>query len=273
MRILSWDIETSPIIAPVWGLWQNDIYYEHVLCNWHIICASAKWLGEDEVISIHPFNQRSCKVTFSNDWHNDYFLVARIHQLLSEADVLVAHNGDRFDLKKFNARALFHGFDPIPPIPSIDTLKVAKKHFKFDSNRLDYLGEFLGLGRKMSTPKGLWLDAIRGEEYSLHDPSTKRIKEITKKQKKAIKIMSEYCDEDVRLLEKVYLRLRPYMTNHPNRNIFNDDDIDICPSCGSEGLIKRGFAVSRTGKKQRYKCSDCATWCSAKKSIKNINIR
>jgi predicted RNA-binding Zn-ribbon protein involved in translation (DUF1610 family) len=268
MKILIWDIETSPIIAPVWGLWQQDIYHDNILVDWYIICASFKWLGDMDVgwVSLLDSPKR-----FRKNHRDDYLIVKTLHKILSEADVLVAHNGDKFDLKKFNARAIIHGFPPLAPPVTVDTLKVARQHFKFDSNRLDYLGEFLGFGKKMNTPKGLWLRAIRAEELKYS-----KIKKVDKErmiaeQVEAIETMVEYCNRDVELLEDVYIKLRPYMTNHPNVNILTEKD--NCPTCGSSEIIRRGFRFTRTGAKQRFRCSDCGTWSASGKNVLKANIR
>lgn len=233
MKILLWDIETWPITATTWDLWpRNGLDHKNILNDWGIICAAWKWLGEKPVHAqwispLHP--------------NNDIDVIKALHKVLSEADVLVAHNGDEFDLKKFNARAIKHGLPPLPPIKTIDTLKVAKKYFNFTSNRLDYLGGFLGVGRKIPTHFGMWLDIMKGDAESLAR-------------------MVKYNKQDVRLLEDVYLKLRPFMTDHPNENLFNV--VDVCPVCGGKKFKKQGFKYTRQGAKQQYQClaDKCHAW-------------
>lgn len=265
MRIFYWDLETSPLIAPVWSLWQNDVYYDHVIMPWHIISAAYSW-NDENVIGI--------RTSHGLQPDKDKELVKKLHKQISKADILVAHNGDKFDLRKFNTRAVFHGLPPIPPIKTVDTLKVAKKYFKFDSNRLDYLGEFLGLGRKIDNPKGLWLRAIASEIIANPHLKKKEKEKVWKDQEEAIKQMDIYCQGDVELLRNIYKKLRPYIQNHPNANVIEESaGEDVCPNCSSDSLHKRGFHFTRTGAKQRYKCNDCGAWSSAKTAVRSANLR
>lgn len=250
-KILIWDIETSPIVAAVWGLFNQNINYESIIDEWYIICAAWKWADSKEVETSSVLD---CKTRFKKDHKDDYHVVRKLHKVLSEADVLVAHNGDKFDLKKFNARALYHGFKPIPPIPTIDTLKVARKHFKLTSNRLDYIGQHLGVGKKVDTPKGLWMDVIRGSS-------------------EAVETMVKYNVGDITLLEDVYLKLRPFMTNHPNMNVLQYGEHDRCPNCGSFEIRKEGFLYTRLAKKQRYKCKSCGAYSCEGKNQKRVALR
>ena len=126
-----------------------------------------------------------------------------------------------------------------------DAVKAARKHFMFTSNKLDYLAQFLGVGRKMDTPKGLWKRALLGDGQA-----------ITK--------MVQYCKRDVGILEKVYLKLRPHITGHPNLALLNQDDPYFrCPNCNSTHVIKRGFKNTRTRRYRQYQCLDCGAYPTA----------
>lgn len=244
-RVLEWDIETSEMIVKAFQL-SNDGYinYSSILQDWYIFCAAWKWGSADKVYStsildfdtFKPFSETGI-VRYPDI---DKGVVVKLHSVLSMADVVVGHNSDRFDLKKFNARAVFHGLPPIPPIIQVDTLKIAKQHFKFTSNRLDYLGDFLGVGHKYSTPKGLWDKCLMGDI-------------------KALKTMRTYNKRDVTLLHDVYQILRPYAPARANYNLFKDTD-SLCPSCGSGNIEGRGHRYTRSGKMQRYFCIDCRGW-------------
>jgi len=241
MKILHWDIETAPMVVATWGLFNQNIGHDAILHDWWMICAAWRWHGTKKIETVSVLDDPE---RFAEDHTDDYEVTRRLHEVLSKADVLVGHNGDNFDLKKFNARAVYHGFDPLPPIATVDTLKVARKHFKISSNRLDYLGTFFGVGQKVSTPKGLWLRALDGD-------------------KKAIKTMVNYNKGDIRLLNDVYDKLLPWMDKHPNRNLFLDDEglAMVCPKCGSHNLTKQGTRIStRLGTRQQYKCGDCGGW-------------
>jgi hypothetical protein len=241
MKILYWDIETAPMVVATWGLFNQNIGYDAIIKDWYMICAAWRWHGTKkiETVSLLDDSER-----FALDISDDYEVTRKLHEVLSEADVLVGHNGDAFDLKKFNARAIYHGFDPLPPIATVDTLKVARKHFKISSNRLDYLGTFLKCGAKVSTPKGLWMRALKGE-------------------KAAIKTMVKYNKGDIVLLQNVYDKLLPFINNHPNYNLFSDNLEPVCPKCGSFNMTKQGTRVAtRLGKRQQFKCSDCGGWAT-----------
>lgn len=231
MKILLWDLETLPIIATTWGLWKPNLSHDNIIEDSSIVCAAWKDLDADEV--------HTAAVNIKHP-RNDKALVKKVRDVLSTADVLVAHNGDKFDLKHLNARLVFHGLAPLPPLRTVDTLKVARRYFRFTSNRLDYLGKHLGLGAKLHTDYSLWL----------------RI--LLEKDPKALASMVTYNAQDVKLLEAVYLKLRPFMTNHPNQRLCNGES---CPICGQDQCLqKRGFRINKLSKAQAYQCQACGGW-------------
>jgi len=177
MRVLIYDIETSPNIGWFWRAgYKLNISPENITKERAIICVSYKWLGEDQVYNL-AWDKDQC----------DRFLIQQFIEVMNEADVLVAHNGDRFDLKWIKTRALKHGLtNMLIDYASVDTLKLAKKKFNFNSNRLDYIAKYLGFEGKIKTSIGLWTDIV------------------FKKDAQALKDMITYCDEDVRQLENVY---------------------------------------------------------------------
>ena len=227
-RILLYDIETQPILAFVWELWETDVI--KVVEPWEIICFSYKWLGERDV---HVVSIPMVKT--------EKRLIGELWKLLNEADIVIAHNGDNFDNKKTFAKFVEFGFNPPKPFKTVDTLKVARKYFKFYSNRLDSLGEYLGLGRKVKTGGfDLWDKCMKGD-------------------KKAWRLMEKYNKQDVILLEKVYYKLRPFIKQHPNLNMFKETN-HSCPNCGSKNMQRRGYSYSRTTKYQRWQCQSCFSW-------------
>ncbi len=248
MNILLWDVETAPIVAAVWGLYNQDIHHDSIIEDWFIICASWKWLHKKKIHSVSLLGDER---RFKANHKDDYYVIETLHKILSKADVLVAHNGDAFDLKKFNSRAIYHGFKPIPPPKTVDTLKEARKNFKFTSNRLDYLGQHLGVGKKIDTPKGLWMRALRGV-------------------KSAIKTMVVYCNGDIKILEEIYLKLKPWMANHPNYNVYVNEEDQKCPNCGGYDLRQEGHRFTKTGKKKRFSCRSCGKWSSSGKNVEDF---
>ena len=247
MKVLIFDIENAPNVVYTWGRYEQDVI--DVVEDWYILSFSYKWLGSktSTVRGLPNFS------LFKSDKHNDRELVKELWRLFDEADVIVAHNGNSFDIKKCRARFLFHGMKPPSPFKSIDTKLVAKRYFRFDSNKLDELGRQLGLGRKVHHDGfEMWKGCMAGEM-------------------KWWKKMLYYNKQDVALLEKVYLKLRPYIEGHPNSNVFNGTSHN-CPNCGSVNTHRRGTATTRTLSYSRFQCQDCGSWSrgSVEKKVKVI---
>lgn len=247
-KVLIYDIETTHNIVASFDLRDEYTPHTNIIAERYIVCAAWRWLGESKV---HTVSVLDNPVLYRKDPHNDKHVVQTLHQLLSEANVLVAHNGDKFDLKYIETRALFHGLSPLPPLATIDTYKIAKSRFKFNSNRLDYLGRFLGFGGKKSTPAGLWLDVLKGDKH-------------------AVKTMVDYNKRDVTLLESVFHKLRPFVPNHINRQLFGLNK--GCPRCGSTHVQSRGThkAISRVY--QRWQCMACYGWFKSDKPMKGFHV-
>jgi uncharacterized protein YprB with RNaseH-like and TPR domain len=221
------------MVVTTWGLFKPMLSHDNILQESLIISAAWKWHGDKEVYEAHINPARP---------KDDHQLIKTLYKVLLQADVLVAHNGDKFDLRKFNARAIYHRLKPLPKIPTIDTLKIARRVFYFNSNRLDYLGKFLCGTGKLPTTYDLWLDVMDGDAG-------------------ALATMVKYNKADVVVLEKVYERLLPYIKNHPNAALYRD--VKVCPNCGSGNFQKRGFQFNLTTKRQRYQC-ECGAWFSGK---------
>ena len=235
-RILLYDIETSLMPVAVFSLTHNDyIHPDSILAERYIISASWQWEGEEKVHAVSVIDDPK---RFDKNPHDDFYVVKILHDVMSKADVLVGHNSDQFDNKWVRTRILFHNLPPLPPISTLDTYKVGKKHFNFCSNKLDYIGKFLGLGKKATTSPGLWMRVLSGE-------------------KKAVREMVEYNKQDVVLLGKVFHKLQPYMDNHINRELFDGTG---CPRCGSHKIQSRGVHRAITKVYQRYQCQACSGW-------------
>jgi DNA polymerase elongation subunit (family B) len=226
LKIILFDIETSLAVVGAFGLWNDGIPYTNILSDWYIHCICYKQLGKKK---IHELKN------YTND---DREICEKFAEVLRDTDVIVGHNANKFDVKKFNARLIYHNIDPIGPIVCIDTLREIKKVATFTSHRLDYLCKILVDDTKMATEGGLWMDAIRGD-------------------KKAIDKMSKYCAQDVNLLEKLYLRIHKYIKGHPN--LSRSDQLS-CTHCGSVDFFKYGTIMMKSGAVyQKHKCKNCAT--------------
>jgi hypothetical protein len=240
-KILLYDIETSHNLLAKFDLREEYTPHTNIVQERFVICAAWKLLGQKQTdaVAVTP------KQALAGD---DSAALKVIHRVLSDADVIVAHNGDRFDLPWLNGRFLFHKMPPLPLMRSVDTLKVAKRAFSLNSNRLDYLGKFLGVGGKTTTPAGLWLQVLKGDA-------------------KAINTMVAYNKRDVTLLEDVFLRLRPYVPDFLNREFFGGDQ-NACPKCGSKNVERRGYKAALTQIYQQFFCRDCQGWFRARKAEK-----
>lgn len=247
------DIETAPITGYVWATYDTNVL--KILEPSKILSVAWKWLNEDETFCKTIADYKGYKKGVVDDEK----LIRQAWDLLDECDVAVAHHGKAFDLKKLNARFVWYKLPAPSSYAVVDTKVSASRHFKFDSNSLDNLGQYLNLGNKASTGGfSLWVDCIAGD-------------------KSAWERMKEYNIQDVVLLEKVYLALRPYISNHPNLSLLSGETKDevSCPTCQSGSVVKRGFSVTRTGKKQRYQCQGCGSWSSGKfekSSLKSILV-
>jgi hypothetical protein len=235
-RILLYDLETSLEAVTVFALKYNDfINPDSIIKERSIICASWKWLDEKTIHSVSILDNSKL---FAKDPSNDKHVVETLYAVMAEADVLVGHNSDNFDKKYLDTRILFHSLPPLPPITSIDTYKVAKSKLLFNSNKLDYLGGYLGVGHKKPTTSGLWMRVFNGD-------------------KQAIKEMVAYNRQDVSLLERVFLKLSPFMDSHVNRQLYGGTG---CPRCGSTKIQSRGFYHAITRSYKRFQCQKCFGW-------------
>lgn len=230
-KILFLDIETLPNISYTWGKYdQNVIEFKQQTC---IATFAAKWRGGkvfSKALRDYP--------GYKPNSYNDTALVKDLWKIMDEADIIVAHNGDDFDFRVSRGRFIVHKLAPPSPFKTVDTKKVSRKVAKFNSNRMDDIGELLGLGRKIKTDFSLWRGCIEGDKKSWDQ-------------------MIEYNERDVELLEDVYERLLPYIDNHPNLTLYKNGS---CPKCGSKNIQYRGYAICSTRKYQRFQCKDCGGW-------------
>ena len=218
-KVLIYDIETSYNIGKFWRAGYNlninpgDIIHERA-----IICISYKWLGEEQVYSL-TWDKNQC----------DKFLLEQFIPILDEADMIVAHNGDRYDLKFIKTRALKHNLKMLINYKQFDTLKVAKAKFMFNSNKLDYISKFLGAEGKISTEMKLWDDII------------------LRKCPKAMIEMLTYCEEDVRQLEIVYNVLVSWENPKFHIGVMNGSTKQTSPITGNVNIEQVKQMVTNSG--------------------------
>ena len=233
-KILVLDIETSPLKAYVWKRWKENIALDQTISEWFMICWSAKWLDDDTV-----FGECLTPEEIKNE--DDSRITSILWSLLDECDIVIAHNGHRFDLPKINSRFILNDLPPTSPYKVIDTLEIAKKQFGFSSNKLDALATYFGIENKNKTDFNLWKRCLEGEQ-------------------EALDYMLEYNKKDVAILDKVYLKLRPWDKKHPNLATILDSSNPICPICGSTHieLIKGDkYYHTQLSKYHSYRCDSC----------------
>jgi hypothetical protein len=240
-KLLFIDIETAPILMTSWSMRSPQASAVWVERDTFILMFSYKWANERTVRTV-------CLPDFPRYKRNkfdDKDLCGVLHSLLDEAEIVCAHNGDAFDIKKINSRLIVNNFGKPSPFKTIDTLKIARAAFKFDSAKLDNIGRYLGEGRKIpNTGAALWRGCIEG------DP-------------KSWRTMAAYAKQDTVLLERVYSRLKSWAPNHPNLNLYAGHG--NCPTCQSANIQQRGTMVKLNSRRIRFHCQDCGAWHSGDK--------
>lgn len=241
-KILLFDIETAPVKAYVWKLWKENIHIDQIINDWFCLAWSAKWLYSTNVMG---------EVLTPNEvFHeDDSRIIKDLWKLINEADIIVSHNGNKFDIPRINARFIINNLEPTKPFFSIDTCQVAKKQFGFSSNKLDALATYFNIDHKLHTDFNLWKECLNGNE-------------------EALQYMLHYNKKDVLILEEVYLKLRPWIKNHPNLGNLQGQHM-VCSACGSDNLslIKDKYYFTSVGKYPIYKCKDCGAISRGRKSI------
>jgi DNA polymerase elongation subunit (family B) len=245
-KILIFDIETAPIVSYVWGGWQQNpaANTKMIIDEWFVFTWSAKWLFEDEIITGKLTSKEAKK-------KDDKRIVTDLWKLLEEADIVIAHNALKFDIKKVNTRFLLHGLTPPMPYQVIDTLIHARRTFSFTSNKLDYLAQNLGIEGKLDHEGfTMWDKCYNGDQ-------------------EALDAMETYNIQDIKVLEEVYLHLRPWIKPHPNIGLFIDSNVSCCSACSSENLQWTGEYKTYANAYPAYRCGDCGSIGRSRTALTN----
>lgn len=230
IKRLFFDIETSPMIAYTWRVgWKINLNTDNIIEDWRIICISYKWEGEDKVHTL-KWDKNKC----------DKKLLEKFIKIANQADEIIAHNGDRFDIKKIRTRCIFHRIPMFPKYRSLDTLKKARGNFSFNSNRLDYIAKFLGVGAKLEHEGfQMWVKCMQGDKQALKD-------------------MIKYCEMDIIVLEDVYNELKDYVKHNTHSAVINGGYKHECPNCSNEDATLLKNNVTATGTiKRLMECDAC----------------
>lgn len=230
---LYFDLETSPNIGFFWSAgYKLNIGYENIIKERAIICVCYKWEGEKQVYSL-TWNKNQ----------SDKKLLEEFIKVANQADELVGHNGDAFDLPWVRTRCLFHKIDLFPNYTTIDTLKLARNKFRFNSNRLNYIAQYLGIGKKIKTEFDLWKDIVLN------------------KSKTALDKMVVYCKQDVKLLEEVHQKLKNHERAKTHYGVVAGKGKGTCPECSSSKInISKHKILASGTKKVQYQCQDCGKY-------------
>lgn len=242
MKILFLDIETTPNLAYVWGLFKQNIAINQIEESTEMLCFGARWYGQDKVIFKSAFH------------HGKEAMLNEVHKLLDEADVLVGWNSKAFDSKHLKRELLEAGMKPPSPYKEMDLMLAVKSQFKFPSNKLDYVAQTLGVGAKVQhSGFELWRRCMAND-------------------KKAWAEMKEYQIQDVNLLVDLYEKLKPWIQNHPSVPLYDGLE-NGCTVCGSQKLQRRGVARTISGTYQRFQCQDCGKWVRGSTKITTTTVR
>lgn len=227
LRRLCFDVEVSPCLGWFWRpSYQTQITYNQIIEHAKIICISYKWNDQPKIYSL-TWDSKQC----------DKKMLQAFIKVANQADEIVGHNSDKFDIKWIRTRCMYHNIDMFPNYRSIDTLKFFRGNTLQPSNRLNDIGDYFQLGHKVENEKDLWQ------------------KVCFKNDRKALKRMVNYCEGDVLLLEKVYNKIKPYSKPTIHLTGIKSD----CPECGSDDVVLWGHYFTLAGtKKQRCKCKTCA---------------
>lgn len=238
LKIWFWDLEMTPLSGYFWGLWPNSIPIQMIEETQRILCWGGRWYGKKtvEVVDERP---------------GQLEMLTTLRDRLNEADAVVSWNGQGFDTKQANRGFIMAGLTPPSPYKEIDLMRVAKKNFKFASNKLDHVSQELGIGAKADTGGfQLWKDVMAGDE-------------------KAWRKMHRYQKQDVNLLVDIFEVFKPWIKfPHPVREGFG-----LCRNCGGSNLQRRGYSSTLQGKYPRFQCTDCGTWTQGTTRIPSTDMR
>lgn len=240
MKILALDIETAPNTAHVWGLFKENIPLDRLRETSRVLCVSYKWINEKG------------PVRFVSETGGRGIMLDEIHKVMDEADVILTYNGKKFDVPTLHREFLVGGWKPPAPAKQVDLYRVARKHFRFASFKMDHLAKELHIRTKVRHGGyELWLGCMAGDS-------------------KAWKKMRRYNIRDVLILEQLYKRMLPWISTHPSYHTFASGSRPVCTNCGSTRVQQRGHVVTKTRKYNRFCCSKCGTWMRGVLSIPTL---
>lgn len=239
-KVLVFDIETAPMIVYVWDRYNQNIGLNQIKEDWYVLAFAAKWLGDP------PSKVIYCDQKAVKNKEDDRKLLARIWELLDEADIVITQNGKNFDSKKLNARFILSGMNPPSPYQHWDTLQVVRRVAKFTSSKLEYLTDKLCTKyKKLIHPKypgmDLWKQCLSGNRDAWRE-------------------MRRYNIHDVLSTEELYLKIRAWAPDGTPAVHRVDKPGTKCKTCGDTRVQRAGIHTKKAGQYQRYHCMACGVW-------------
>lgn len=244
-KILIIDIETAPVVAYVWGLWNQNIAINQVKDDWYILCFGYMWLTDAEatVVSLPDYKG------YTQGRAKEKYLAAALYEVLDEADIVVAHNARRFDVQRIMAKFLEYNLPEPAPFKIVDTLQIVRGNFNLTSAKLDFVAKFLDVGRKLEhVGMPLWIGCMNGDDDSWQQ-------------------MCLYNKQDVELLKHVYLMVRRWDKRHPNVALYYNDSDTRCVVCGGTELSPTGQAHTPQNTYEALRCDTCGKVQRGKKTL------
>lgn len=248
-RVLGLDIETFPMLGYFFDIWDQNIGLEQIKEDWSLMSVACKWLGQPEVYYRDQSGMKNMR--------NDKELLKDVHMILSNTDMMIAHNGKKFDLRKLKARMAINDMEPLPQIKVIDTLQLNRQAFGFTSQKLQYVSAQF---------------AVKAKYEHKAFPGFKLWSACMADDPKAWKECRIYNIQDVTSMEESYMKVRGWYQSTPNFGAYAkiaDGDVTtrVCPNCGGTHMQSRGTRMTNTGIYTRYQCMDCKTWPRSRKML------
>lgn len=243
-HILFYDIETAPALVYVWRQYDTNVI--DTVADWYMLSFAYAWGSWGETKTDYVGMNQDPDWTPDPLNNDDRYVAERLHALFDSADLVVAHNGDKFDERKANARFMYHGLTPPSPYNNVDTKKASSRKFGNYSNALNEIARQHGLGAKLPhTGFEVWKGCMSGD-------------------KQQWKVMEQYNRHDVVLLRKVYGLMLPWIERHPNLG-FWEKGKTACTNCGSTSLMRRGVHRTMVSEFQTFQCNKCGKYSRARK--------
>lgn len=230
INILTIDLERLPGTGYWWDAWGTNITPDKLITPPRTGMFCAKWLGQKDVITVDE-----------RDGHQA--MIEQAWDLLTAADIVITYNGEKADIKWLGEHFEDYRLGPAAPFKSVDLIKTNRKRFDLPYRRLDYLaGRYMGEA-KHQTDFSLWIGCLENDPASWEK-------------------MRAYCAQDVRLTERLYLRLLPWLVDQPHIGVLSGVRAEwTCPRCGSDKIVKHEKVANAFVRQYSlYRCSNCLGW-------------